>query len=589
MNRDHNILKSPKFLLSPWLIIGAVAVVLPFFIFMTLINLHNQQEQIKRLLIEKGAALIRSFEAGARTSYGIRQWGLFQLEKLLIETAQQPDIDHIIIVDTRGLILADSDPSMIGETYGMNLDLGKISGSVDINWRRVSKPIGADIFEVYRCFTPFQAPIPLPLDPFLRGMGIGPGAPPPRSKLIGEKLVIFVGMDMGPILAAQQEDRNRLIWMAIIMLLAGTAGVISLLVVQAYRAARTSLSRVRALSDTLLANIPIGLIATDIKGKISAINQAACDLLGISVSGALGVSAESVIPAPCMKVMGTALTVDRLLSEEVNCPVSDKVITLEVLAAPLTSHEGEKLGYVILFRDLTELKQLRAEMARSQRLVAIGSLAAGIAHEIRNPLSSIKGFATYFRSRCEGHPEEVKTADTMIGEVDRLNGVISQLLDFAKPTDIHPRPVSLASLTQGVLDVIKAQISGHIKIRLDLDDKMPDVLLDPDKFHQMLLNLLLNALEAMPGGGILTIKAVLKDNNTLTVEISDTGSGIPEEDMEKIFDPYYTTKSTGTGLGLAIVQKIVEAHGGTIRADSSPGRGTAMTIMLPSAGKMRTL
>jgi two-component system sensor histidine kinase HydH len=271
-----------------------------------------------------------------------------------------------------------------------------------------------------------------------------------------------------------------------------------------------------------------------------------------------------------------------LISEEVACPVNGKLTPMEIIAAVLKSQEGENLGHVLLLRDLTEIKRLRVEMARSQRLAAIGSLAAGMAHEIRNPLSSIKGFATYFRERYGDHPEDVKTADIMIGEVDRLNRVVSQLLEFARPVEIHRKPVSLMRILQSALCVIEAQTSGRIEIHIDIPRNLPEVRIDPDRFHQVFLNLFLNALAAMPDKGVLAVTGALSDDGILSIEVSDTGTGIPGQDIERIFDPYFTSKSSGTGLGLTIVQKIIEAHGGTIRVTSHPGRGTTMTILLPS-------
>lgn len=568
--------------LSPWFIIGAVAVILPLFLFMTTVSLNNQRAQTTRLLIEKGAALIRSFEAGARTGFGMQQWGMFQLEKLLVETAQQPDIDHIIVTDNRGVIIADSDPSMIGETYGRDLDLVKISRSISLNWRQVQNPTGSDTFEVYRKFAPMRVPFPRENDRFLHGMGIGPGASSPGRNSDERNLVIFIGMNMGPIEAAQRGDREHTIWMAVVMLLIGSAGMIALLVVQAYRNTRASLVRMRVLSDTLLANMSIGLVAVDPEEKITTMNQAAQELLHVNISGTEGMSVGSVLPQPCVEMIDKLKGDISLISEEVACPIAGKLTTMEIIAAVLKSQESENLGHVLLLRDLTEIKRLRAEMARSQRLAAIGSLAAGMAHEIRNPLSSIKGFATYFRERYGDHPEDVKTADIMIGEVDRLNKVVSQLLEFARPVEIHRKPVSLMRTIQSTLRVIEAQTSGRIEIHIDIPRNLPEVRIDPDRFHQVLLNLFLNALAAMPDKGVLAIKGALSDDGMLNIEVSDTGKGIPGQDIERIFDPYFTSKSSGTGLGLTVVQKIVEAHGGIIRVTSHPGRGTTMTIILPA-------
>jgi two-component system sensor histidine kinase HydH len=265
--------------IPPWLIIGAVVILVPVFIFMTLENINRQKEQTTRLLVEKGAALIRSFEAGARTGIGL-SWGGFQLQKLLMETAEQPDIDYLIVTDTRGVILADSDPLRIGTIYGRDLDLAKIAGSEKPAWRQVPNSEGADTFEIYRRFAPTRGNFPGVPDPF--SARSPPAAPPPgsmgtptperpaASESAPPGLVIFVGLDMGPIAAAHEEDTRHTIWMAVLFLLIGCAGIISLLLAQGYRTARSSLSRIKAFSDSLVMNMPIGLVATDAGGRLSS-------------------------------------------------------------------------------------------------------------------------------------------------------------------------------------------------------------------------------------------------------------------------------------------------------------------------------
>ncbi len=279
--------------IPPWLIIGAVVILVPLFIFMTLENISRQKEQTTRLLVEKGAALIRSFEAGARTGIGMR-WGGFQLQKLLMETARQPDIDYLIVTDVQGTILADSDPSRIGMGYGLDLDLPKIASTETLAWSQVPNSEGADTFEIYRRFAPTGGPLPGFPDPMLRAPG------PPDTENPG--FVIFVGLDMGPILAAHEEDKRRTIWMAVIFLLIGFAGIVSLLLAQGYRAARSSLSRIKAFSDSLVENMPIGLVAVDGAGILTAFNQTAETILSRKAGEALGKTAGEVLPGSLREI-----------------------------------------------------------------------------------------------------------------------------------------------------------------------------------------------------------------------------------------------------------------------------------------------
>jgi two-component system, NtrC family, sensor histidine kinase HydH len=238
---------------------------------------------------------------------------------------------------------------------------------------------------------------------------------------------------------------------------------------------------------------------------------------------------------------------------------------------------------VLIFRDLTEVRRLQKEVERSRRLASVGSLAAGVAHEIRNPLSSIKGFATYFRERYKDRPGDQETAEVMISEVERLDRVISQLLEFARPSGLNIRPSDVGELIRRSLRLIEGDARGKgVEIRTEIDPVLPPLPMDADRINQALLNLYINAIQAMDGGGVLTIKAGVNGNaESLKIRISDTGRGIDAYDREHIFDPYFTTKSSGTGLGLAIVHKIVEAHDGAIDVESEPGRGTTMTLILP--------
>lgn len=565
-------------MIPPWMIIGSVMILVPLFIVMTLESINRQKELTTRLLVEKGEALIRSFEAGARTGIGMR-WGGFQLQKLLMETAQQPGIDYLIVTDAQGMIMADSDPARIGLSYGTDLDLGEIAHSETLAWRQVShsEEPAADTFEIYRRFAPTGAPFPGFPDPLL----IPPGSPDAETR--GPGFVIFVGLDMGPLIAAQGEDRRRIIWTAVIFLLIGYSGIIMLFLAQGYRTARSSLSRIRAFSNSLVENMPIGLIAADGEGIVTAFNQTAETILGRRAGEVLGKQAEEVLPGSCREVFRQLADDRRIVEREIDCTVAEgRTIPLEVIATTLHEDDGAFLGRVILFRDMTEMRRLKQEIIRSQRLASLGSLAAGVAHEIRNPLSSLKGFATYFRERYEDNPDDRETAETMISEVDRLNRVITQLLEFARPLTMNRRATSIQTVIRHALRTVEGQARERgIIIEESLPPEIGQIPLDADRISQVLLNLFLNAIAAMEQGGLLRVSLERRDDRTIRIAIADTGAGIRKEDLPRVFDPYFTTKPAGTGIGLPIVQKIVEAHGGEILLESEPGKGTTATLLLP--------
>jgi len=256
---------------------------------------------------------------------------------------------------------------------------------------------------------------------------------------------------------------------------------------------------------------------------------------------------------------------------------------MEATATILKDESDLFFGYVLLFKDLSELQALRKEVTRSQRLATVGRLAGGVAHEIRNPLSSIKGFATYFKERYPDVPEDQQIAGIMIQEVDKLNRVVGQLLEFARPIKIVKKWAPVGTLIDDSLKLVEKQAKDrNIAIKSGVTPQALQGFFDPDRIHQVLLNLYLNAIEAMETGGALEVTAnPSTDHQTLLIRIADTGPGIDPDNIAHIFDPYYTTKPAGTGLGLAIVHNIIEAHYGRIIPDSRPREGLAMNIYLP--------
>jgi two-component system sensor histidine kinase HydH len=565
---------------SPWIIIGAVIVLAPIFLLMTWQSLDRQQAYTTRLLVDRGDALIRSFEAGARTGLGLK-WGHFQLQKLLMETAQQPGIDYLVVTDERGVILADSDPSQLGETFGTDLDLTRISTSDQLQWRRTPNPEGADTFEIYRQFRPARE------DDREFQDRIRPDAarmpPDTGTDIHPARMVIFVGLDMGPLESARKADYRHAVMMAVIFLLIGLSGVISLLLAQGYSSARASLSRVRAFSDSLVKNMPMGLIAIDEAGRIVAFNQTAESILQQAAGDVIGRRADEILPETCRHLIESLGKEKRIIAGEIDCAFADgRTVPLEVIAT-LLKEGGEAAGVVFLFRDITEVRRLKKEIARNQHLTSLGSLAAGVAHEIRNPLSSIKGFATYFRERYRDNPEDEKTAGIMIQEVDRLNRVISQLLDYARPMTMQRQEIHVQDVIRQALRMIETQAREKgITLQADLPAGIRAAGIDPDRMQQVFLNLYLNALGAMETGGMLSVALTELPEGRIRIEVRDTGVGIAPQDLGRIFDPYFTTKPSGTGLGLAIVQKIIDAHGGEIQVESTPVQGTTVTILLPA-------
>jgi two-component system sensor histidine kinase HydH len=391
---------------------------------------------------------------------------------------------------------------------------------------------------------------------------------------------------MGTIEAARKADTRHTVVMALILLLIGCGGIVSLFLAQAYRSARSSLTRIKAFSDNVVENMPIGLLAIDADGNIASFNQTAESVLGYSSREILGKKANEVLPRQLWALTDELETEKGILEKEIDCRLENgKRIPMDVSVSLLEGDGHTFLGYIILFRDLTEVQDLKREVERSHRLASLGKLAAGIAHEIRNPLSSIKGFATYFGERYKEVPEDQKTAEIMVREVDRLNRVIGELLEFARPMAVQKKPTSVQTLIQHSLKMIERDAEAkNVEIASSLSPEIKEVSVDPDRINQVLLNLYLNAMDAMKGGGTLSVKLSRDgDHQKVKIDISDTGGGIKKGDLVHIFDPYFTTKQSGTGLGLAIVHKIMESHKGEVRVESEAGQGTTVSLLIPYA------
>ncbi len=571
----------------PWFLIGATIVLLPLFTFMTIENIHRSRENSIQLLVEKGAALIRSFEAGTRTGLMGDNFSGKHLQKLLSETATQDDIVYLAVVDTNGIILAHNSMSRIGYRYGTELDLEKLSRSPNVYHRIIETSGNEKVFEVFSKFTPtgtrMRESNALRMfkqlcRPHMRNwMDIGTSS-----------FIIFIGLDMKSVEEAGREDLRHTVIMAGILLLIGLTGIILLFITHNYRETRVSLSRIEAFSDNLMENMPIGLIAIDNHKRITSFNHLAESFFIHLNDANIGKDVAEVLPRELWQLIESPDILKGIVEKEIDCPVNDgRTIPLEVSSTLMNDKDDNFLGYMILFKDMTEIKSLKKIVARSQRLASVGRLAAGVAHEIRNPLSSIKGFATYFKERTHNFSEDKKIAEIMIQEVDRLNRVVSQLLEFAKPVKVSAKPVDIRKLLEDSLKLIEKQIQGNnIKIETDFNVEIEKAFIDSDKINQVLLNLYLNAIDAMKDGG--TIRVLLRTHEWkkgIEIVIEDTGGGIDEKDLPNIFDPYFTTKSAGTGIGLAIVHNIIEAHHGEIKVESHPGKGTKFILYLSDFSK----
>jgi signal transduction histidine kinase len=244
--------------------------------------------------------------------------------------------------------------------------------------------------------------------------------------------------------------------------------------------------------------------------------------------------------------------------------------------------EELKESYAALKEQTGALLEAEEQLQRANRLSALGELSAGMAHEIRNPLASIKGSAEILADKFKPQDKEYEFAQIMIKEVERLNRVITEFLDFARPKPAEVQECSLDELLKSVLLLTQKEMErNRVGLVARLDGNLPRVRVDPEPMKQVFLNLIINAIQAMPKGGELRVSTAVEDGK-IVCSIGDTGTGIPERIRQRIFDPFFTTKPRGTGLGLSIVHKIVHRLGGEIQLESQENEGTVFRVIIPA-------
>ncbi len=543
---------------------------------------------MSQILTEKGGALIKAVEAGTRTGMMGMRWRKQEVQTLLKETARMKDVLFMAITHRNGLILSHSKKSLIGSRFNQPLDINKLSQEHDsIGWQIANIDKYGRSFIVYSCFRPVSnlcdSTICMGMHNMMQGQKKKAGDwcfPKPDAK---DDLIIIVGLDPKPFDHARGEDiRNTFIISGVLVVL-GLAGFISIFWMHSFQSTKRALQDTTAFTDKIISSLPVGLIATDKDGKIAFYNSAAKKITGIDLSDAVGKKLEHVLPDNLCRLQENLSLIKTISEKEMECEfIREKITPVSISASEIVNEDAQFLGQVFLIRDLGEVRRLQDEIRRKEKLAAIGGLAAGIAHEIRNPLSSIKGIASYYKGKFEDDSQDKDMANIMIEEVNRLNRVISELLEFARQTKLDLRLSDIGTLIEHSLTLITQEAAAkNILVKSEPLLGPIKAEIDPDRISQCLLNLYLNAIQAMEDGGELAVSAHAHDNNFFVIEIKDTGPGMSQKDLNRIFDPYFTTKSQGTGLGLAIVHKIIEAHNGTVKVRTTPGKGSVFSIILP--------
>lgn len=335
--------------------------------------------------------------------------------------------------------------------------------------------------------------------------------------------------------------------------------------------------------DSILDQMSQGLLFIDLNGTVTTYNLAAEQLLGHPTSDVLLHSFWQVFSD---ELFGFSLR--QALGEKIAPPLTFITIknqngdVREVEASTDFVQQEEAHGIIILLRDITELRRLQILAARNDRLKELGEMAAMVAHEIRNPLGGIKGFASLLERDLQGSPEMAKMAGYIIEGTDTLNRLVSTVLNYSRPVQLKIESTNLAELMRELVEHVQADssVNPNIKLSVQADNTAVIAPIDTAIIKGAILNLVVNSIQAMTKGGNINI-AISKEGGEAIIKVSDTGIGIPPENMDKLYSPFFTTRTDGNGFGLAEVYKVVQAHGGSIEAASTPGKGTVFTLKLP--------
>lgn len=323
----------------------------------------------------------------------------------------------------------------------------------------------------------------------------------------------------------------------------------------------------------VIENTPSGLFTVDLGGVIQIFNRAAENITGFSKAAATGKVVSEILP------FITRIEERQRIEEVVQFGNREKIIGITI--SKMKDAKGDMIGYIGIFQDLTELKKLAAEIEQKKQLAVIGEMSANMAHEIRNPLASLKSSVEILREGTISEEKKHRLMTIALNEMDRLNNIITEFLDYSRPRDLTITEFNLHKIINETLELLEKRDEAAQNVTFITDFTGPAIYSgDPEKLQQVFWNLGLNALDAMQDGGRLSVSTSLSNGN-VRITFEDTGPGIDRDVIDKVFYPFFTTKRKGIGLGLSIAYRIIEKHNGIILVKSDAAKGTRFDILLP--------
>jgi two-component system sensor histidine kinase PilS (NtrC family) len=343
------------------------------------------------------------------------------------------------------------------------------------------------------------------------------------------------------------------------------------------QAGRQELHELSELHRRIVENVSSGLLTVNRAAQVTSFNQEAEQITSIPAAEAIGRPIGEIFPT-----LGSLAAAERERRIQLEFHARDgRRLHLGMSLSWLRNQAGDVDGAILIFQDLTQLVEMEEQLRRSERLGAVGQLAAGLAHEIRNPLASLSGAVELLAADLpQSDPHSQTLSQIVQRETARLNRLVTDFLTYARPGPGAFQRVPLAELFEELRELFAKDPSFDVELRLEVPEDLC-ARGNPDQLRQVFWNLALNAAQSEPVDGVVLVRAQ-RSQRGLEIQVIDRGCGIPREAMQRLFEPFHTTKKKGTGLGLATVHRVVEAHGGRIQVSSEPGWGTTVRVFLPS-------
>jgi PAS domain S-box-containing protein len=344
------------------------------------------------------------------------------------------------------------------------------------------------------------------------------------------------------------------------------------------------ITSLKAYTDNILSSMTNGLITIDLEEKVVTLNEMAERILGKKREEMEGLPSKEALGDhhPLYRMMAETLSSEEaIFSPELDLKKEDTDLWLTASTSLLTDGEGCKIGALVIFQDITEIKALEERLRHADRLAAMGTLSAGLAHEIKNPLSAIKTFVQLLPRKSQNPSFMEKFHTTVPREIDRINLLVEDLLELTRRRTRPLVNLDVSPLIRQVIDLHGEEMGKkHISLENHIKGAAPFILGNPETLYRAFSNIVINSIQAMPDGGSLHISCE-QDRTHLKITFKDTGIGMDRETLKSLFNPFFTTKDKGAGLGMALTHKIVEDHRGTIEVTSDKGKGTTLTLKLP--------